>query len=148
MFPFNNDINAYLDSAVAFAKHGVVAGGGADGVKVTGETIDRQKYQSLSLMIGAVATLAQGETLSITVEEQQSDDGSTWDTATAVVTLTDFLTGDTGGSTESGVSQQGIDLQGKKRYVRYNVTPDLSNTATDTCAVVGIAVLGGKRELP
>ena len=35
------------------------------------------------------------------------------------------------------------DFYTRKQYVRYNVTPNLSNTATDTAIVAYGAILGG-----
>lgn len=146
MFAFQNDINGYLTTKIANAKHGIVAGGAADGTEVTGVVIDRQSFGSGSVNIGAVATLTEAETLSLTVKISQSDDGSTFETATTIATLTGFLTGGAGGSTEMDVSQVGLNLEGYKRYIRIDVTPDLSASATDTAAYVVTAVLGGKKE--
>ena len=119
------------------------AGGTGDNTKVTGATVDRVGYGSAAVAIAYTATLAATKTLSFAVEVQESDDGSTWGTATALQAATVQATGQSGGSTETGVLKISDSFETRARYVRYNVTPDLSNTGTDTASVAVTVVLGG-----
>jgi len=148
MFPFVDNINSYIKADEASGKHGIVAGGAGDGVEVTGTTIDRLGYGSASIVIVAVATLQASETLKLTVTEQQSADNSTWDSATSFIAETTYLTGESGGSTDVAVSQTAVNFAGKKRYVRYNITPQLSAGGTDTAAFGATAIKGGAQTKP
>lgn len=144
MNPRMNNINAYIDSIVIGGKHLIVAGSGTDNVKVTGDTIDRNGYYSGVVNLAYIANLAATKTLSVNIEEQQSDDGSNWDTATEVFPTTVVLTGASGGSTgATGVTTVAIDFANKKRYVRYNITADLNNTTSDTASWVATLIKGG-----
>lgn len=131
----------------------LTAGGAGDNTEVTGLTIDTKDAHSVVLCIQSVATLAQAATLSIVnIDMQQSDDGTTWDadepqlTADAVV-----ATGDTGGSTENDVFHLEVDVAKNrvaKRYLRFNITPDLSAGSIDTAKVCAQALLLGQRVKP
>lgn len=119
------------------------AGGTGDNTKVTGATIDRQGFGSAAVSINYLAALAQGATLSFAVEVQESDDGTTWGTATALQSAAIAATGGTGGSTEKGTVKVCDSYETRARYVRYNVTPDLSASGTDTLSFGVQAILGG-----
>lgn len=125
----------------------IVAAATEDNVKGTGETINRAATrtlaQSVSLVISYQAVLAATKTISFAVERQDSADGSTWNTAVVVQAATVAATGGGGGTTEKGVVEIDESLDDHDQYVRYNVTPDLSATATDTCQFTVTAVLGG-----
>ena len=144
-----NNIGKMIDTDIAGGKHLIVAGSGTDNAKATGETIDRLKFDSIVLSVAYIATLAATKTLSITIEEQQSADGSIWDTATATLATTVVLTGASGGSTGVlGVTNTNINLASKKRYIRYNITADLSNTSSDTASWLATVTKGGSYTEP
>jgi chaperonin GroEL (HSP60 family) len=141
-----------------------VAGATEDGVKVTGLTVDRFQgtkkgmADSLVLALTYNATLANTKTIAFAIEYQESADDSTWDTAIVVQASTVAATGD-GVSTEfTGVVEKSVDLRGVataiaarslgKRYIRFNITPDLSNTGTDEAAWEAVAILAGFDQLP
>jgi hypothetical protein len=126
-----------------------IAGATEDNVKVTGFTIDRKgttngSYaMSCELAVVHLATLANTKSLSFSAEYQTSADASSWDTAVVLYAATTVDTGD-GVSTEfTGTKNTSLDLSSLKRYVRFNVTPNLSNTATDVTAWMAVATLGG-----
>jgi hypothetical protein len=125
-----------------------VAAATEDNVKVTGETIDRQGYASAVFALTGSAVLTEAKTASIAVEYQDSADGSTWNTAVAMQASTVAATGDTGGSTEDLLVELGLNLLPRARYIRFNVTLDLSHTSTDTAMWSAAAILGGKESLP
>lgn len=150
------------------------AGGTGNNTAVTGLTIDRQALQPYGAAtaidnatpIGAVfllhyeAALGSGDTLSINaVKVEHSADGSTWSTyadQSAVASDINYDwpaagvvdTGAAGGSTQRGVVAFGTNLQGAMRYVRFDFTPDLSATSTDTASISVSAALTGYGELP
>lgn len=148
------DIHGFTVAKPALLHTALTAGGGGDNAKITGLTIDRLQSgkldpaKSVKLCVNTRAVLAQAATLSLAVEVQQSADGSTWDTAVVVEAATVKSTGGTGGSTESVVAEYGLNLLGFKRYLRFNVTPDLSAGATDTATVNAVAVLAGHDTIP
>lgn len=141
------DVIANAQATAAGVAVVLTAGATEDGVEVTGETIDRQGFDSMKLVISYLATLADTKSLSFGIKEQESADGSTWDTATVVQASTAAVTSD-GGTNEAGTVEANINLRSKKRYVRYNITPDLSATGTDTAVWTAAAILGGAEALP
>lgn len=131
----------------------ITAGGSGDNTKVIGATLDRfdggqQHFNSAALSIAYEAALAQGATLSFAVEIQESEDGSTWDTVEEVQASTVAATGPTGGGIVYGCVRLRESYEVRSRYIRYNVTPNLSASGTDTAKVAVIAVMGGANTLP
>lgn len=122
----------------------VTAGGTGDGVKVTGQTVDRYASGALAdsavVQTGYLAALTAAKTLSLAHEIQESDDDSTWDTAVAIEASTVKATG---AGNKRGVDVHDLDLRGRKRYFRINVTPTLSHTSTDTCTYHTVVTCGG-----
>lgn len=140
--PDVNDFGATCKSAAVGAGEAVAAGAG-DNTKVTGQSINRLGFGSCKVAIAYKAVLAEDETLSWAIEVQESADGSSWDTAEVIKAATVASTGGTGGTTNYGTVEYDDDLTGRKEYVRYNPTPDLSASATDTVHWGANAVLGG-----
>lgn len=124
----------------------LTAGATEDAVKVTGQSIDRLGFDSVSLATTAKATLAATKTLAFAVEYQTSSDDSTWATAVAMQASTVLLTGGGGGTNEEGCLELNLNMEGLPRYIRFNVTPDLSATGTDTAVWTSTATLGGARD--
>lgn len=122
-----------------------VAGATEDNVKVTGETIDRMGYDSAVFVLTGSTVLTAAKTCSVAVEYQDSADGSTWNTAVALQASTVLATG---AGTKDLLLELALNLRPLLRYVRFNVTLDLSNTSTDTAEWTAAAILGGKESLP
>lgn len=162
---------ASMTIPVAASAHvSATAGGAGNNTAATGLTIDRETLQSYGagatltnvVPIGAVfllfydTTLTATKTLSIgTVQVQHSPDNSTWTTLwdqSGTASLTEPAgwpaSGVVATATGQGVLAYQADLQGAYRYVRFNFTPDLSNTATDTATLAAVAVLSGMGEVP
>lgn len=122
----------------------ITAGGTGDGVKITGQTIDRLSSgcmaDSCQVATAYLASLTAAKTLSLAHEYQDSADGSTWNTA---VVLEASTVKETGAGNKRGVDEHDINLRSLQRYIRVNVTPDLSHTSTDTCTFATIVTLGG-----
>lgn len=125
----------------------VTAGATEDGVKVTGTAVDRLGYMSIELAIIALAVLADTKSLSFAVELQESADNSSWDTAEVIQASTIAVTSD-GGTTESVLENFAVNLDGRKRYIRFNITPDLSATGTDIAIWAAVVAMGGADVLP
>jgi hypothetical protein len=144
----NKDANSSINSG---APSLVTAGGTGDGTKVTGQSLDRRVgtayANSCALATGWVAALTDTKTISFTVEYQDSADQSTWNTAVAVQAITVAQTA-TATTNYRGVVENLLDLTSLERYVRFNVTCTLSNTATDTASFHSIATFGGYDQTP
>lgn len=136
-----------LIKSVPCGASSATAGGTGDASAVTGATIDRLGYGSAKFVIAYKTTLTDTKTLSYAAEYQESADGTNWDTATALQASTVAKTGD---STTNFVGQVefNLDLSGKKKYIRFNFTPDLSASSTDTALSAAVAILGGAEVLP
>lgn len=137
------DLKGRTISAAALAGRLVAAGTG-DNTEIVGETINigalAARPASVVFEIIGRAVLADTKTLVLIGDVESSADGSTWESLVASATLL-TLTGETGGTTEIGVARIGVDLiQEDVNYIRLNLTPNLSNTATDTAEVAAIAV--------
>lgn len=141
-----NDFGALFKSAAVAAGEALAAGTG-DATEVEGQSIDRLGFDSAAVLIIFKAVLTDTEDVAFAVEVQESADDTTWDTAVELQASTVAVTSD-GGTTEYGTVKIKDDLSGRKRYVRYNITPNLSAGATDTVHFGAVAVLGGAFELP
>jgi hypothetical protein len=126
----------------------LTAGATEDGVKINGDSIIRRDFMSCVVGIVGQAKLAQDKTISFAVEYQDSTDGSTWNTAVAMQTSTVAATGGTGGSTEGFKVDLPLNLYGLEKYIRFNVTPAMSATGTDTAVWAASCTLGGANQLP
>lgn len=143
--PHIADFGKYFKE-VACNSASVTAGGAGDNTALTGATINRLGYGSASFVIAYKTTLAATKTLSFAVAYQESADGTNWDTAVTLQASTVAATGALTNSTGTVVFD--VNLEGLKQYVRFNFTPDLSATDTDTAVVSGVAILGGADKLP
>lgn len=131
-----------------FAASGVAtAGGTGDATEVDGAYVDRQDYLSAKLVIVGQAVLAEAATLSIAANIQDDADGAGAgvDFAPAFANAV-VATGGAGGSTEAFKVELDFDLSTAKRYVRAQVTPNLSAANTDTCRWAAAWVFGPKSQ--
>jgi len=142
----NFDIGASITGKFAGAGT-ATAGGTGDATKVTGQTINRDGFNSGVVQIVWQAAIANTKTLSFTAELQESSDGSSWDTAEEILAATVVQTA-TSSTTFYGVKEIDLNFASRKRYVRVNITPDLNNTATDTLTWAAPMVLGGATVIP
>jgi hypothetical protein len=143
--PYFSDIGA-LTKNVACGAARVTAAGAGDNTAVTGASIDRLGYESCKVTVAYKTTLGASETLQFAIEYQESDDNSSWGTATALQAAT---TAKTGSATNAvGEVSHDLNLGGKKRYIRFNYTPNLSAGASDTADTACVCTLGGARTLP
>lgn len=138
-----------FNKAVGCGAVSATAAGAGDNTEITGATINRADHgypQSAKVVVSYKTTLSASETLKFGLKYQTSSDGSSWDTAVVVQAAT---TDKTGAATNFvGEVEYDVDLSGLKQYVRFNLTPDLSASGTDTMVVSYVAMLGGARSLP
>lgn len=140
-----NNIGAAVKSIACGGSMATAAGTG-DNTAVTGATIDRLGYESAKVTVGYLTTLTADKTLSLAIAYQESSDGSNWDTAVDLQTATVAKTGAV--TAAVGEVSHSLDLRAKKRYIRFNYTPDLSHSGTDTAVTFAVAVLGGAEKMP
>lgn len=140
-----NNIGAAIKSVACGGSMATAAGTG-DNTAVTGVSIDRAGYESAKVTVGYLTTLTADKTLSLAIAYQTSSDNSNWDTA---VSLQDATVAKTGAATAAvGQVSHSLDLRTLKRYIRFNYTPDLSHSGTDTAVTFCVADLGGAETMP
>lgn len=129
----------------------ITAAAGLDNVKVTGQTIDRKSGTALAhsaeIATSWLAALTNTKTLSLAHEIQESADDSTWDTAEVIEAATVKQTA-TSSTNFRGCDRHRLNLMGRKRYFRINVTLDLNAGATDTAEFMTQACLTGWNQTP
>lgn len=122
------------------------AGAGTDNVKLTTGEIDRVDATTLGLARSAIVqvtykpNLAAGETLSLTIGilDCAASSGS-YSAATALLAKTAVKTG---ASTAGDVYELRVDLTPFERFIKFEVTPDLGASGTDTLSgTVTVALL-------
>lgn len=144
------DIGSLLKGKFALIPNVVTAGGGGDGVEQDGAWVERSKYLSGKLIIAYSTTLAEGETLTLAanLQDDTAGDGAAAADYGDAFAAAVVATGDTGGSTETGVVEIDVSLQAADAYVRCQVTPTLSAGSTDTAAITAVFAMGGTQEVP
>lgn len=144
------DIGAFIGAALGFTQTAVTAAGAGDATEIDGDTIDRlalgDTYEGACLIVACRATQDTGETLTIAANWQDSPNDSDWTDLGTAVAATTVITA-AGTSEQTGTLKVPVNLDAADRYVRVQVTPDLSRAGTDTATVVGLVVFGGGREL-
>lgn len=151
-FAVGRDIGSQLLIKAAAAGRLVAAGTG-DATEITGQTIDRmgargQMYQSAKIAAAYHCVLTDTKTLSIGLKIQESADGSNWDTAEVIYAATVVATAANPALEFTGVKVTDLDLSSRKRYVRFNPTPDLNHSGTDVAEIAVTVTLGGGAVLP
>lgn len=143
VFAFAN--NATETTPGSGAPEVLTAAGAGDNTAITGNTINRDTFgmpQSALLVVSAYLNLADTKGLELALEIQESSDGSTWDTAEALLANTEVKTA-SGAFTDGVVYTIPVYLGDRKQYIRFNCTPDLTNTSTDVATVHGTVILAG-----
>lgn len=130
----------------------LVAAGTGDATAVTGATINRKPaggigFDSGKLVLPWHAVLTDTKTMALAIEYQESADGSSWDTAVPLLASTVVVTS-SGGGAATGLYAINLDLSARKQYVRFNYTPDLNASGTDTAEVACVLVAGGSDVVP
>jgi hypothetical protein len=150
------DIGAFLKPLVAIQNWTGVAAGSGDNTEKVGDIIDLKALapdcSSVLVVIAGTASIADTKTLTLKSLALFHDTASNM--ATEAAYHTEIAVGGTVIKTASGafVGAVGysfkVDISGCKQYIRVKVTPDLSNTATDTFNLGGIYIFGGADRVP
>jgi hypothetical protein len=153
------DFGSYLGALLGTATKTITAAGTGDAAYEEGAIADMQSLDhplSGLIVIPYSTTLAEDKTLTMKVKIEHGDESNLSDAAdyafgmpdgTAEQSLGVVATGDTGGSTETGIETQRIDLSGLKRYFRIDVYVDLNATGTDTVTFSSALVYGGMEKV-
>ncbi len=142
----SRNIGAYIKNVLAFNYLQVTAGGGADGVAQNGRSVNRLNYLSCVVSVLVSAALASTETASVTIQLQDSADGSTgWANykAATTIAIAALEGGDPNGQVEGD-----FNLSAAKQYVRSLITITMSASATDTADVMASFTFAGEHERP
>lgn len=146
------NIGAYLHAAYAAVATALTAAGTGDNTAVTGSVVDRfaaGSPLSCSVLYAIAATIANTKTLSLAYKIQHGTKSDGSDMADyAAVASTVVMTGNAGGTEQTGIVKHDVDLTGALQYIRVVFTPDLSATGVDTATVSPVFVFGGMAELP
>jgi len=142
----SRNVDAYLFGVNALDPRSILAGGGADGVAQTGNTINRgdlvQDALSASVMIPMTVNVSGSDTAAVVIDVEDSDDGSAWaNFGTAPASVSFAVDGD-------HLVQHPLNLAGARQYIRVNATFTMSAGATDTAEVAIVLVQSGFPELP
>lgn len=149
MIPTIKEIGSYIKGAYHGSVASFTAGTTYDNVLVTTTTgIDRLGFDSAALLVSYSAALVTDKALTIAVNITSCDtvDGS-YDTGVAVQAATAAVTG-VADAAVTGVYKVNVDLSAYKRYVKFGIQPNLTNTGTDTAAITTVVVLGGADKVP
>jgi hypothetical protein len=142
---------APVDSGVIFNS---IAGSTNDNSEKAGVIIDRGAHEvplSMSLLMPFKAVLGAAATLKLGYRIEHGNDSALADTAdfaSVAVAGNVVATANASGQTLSGIAKADIDLGGAKRYLRINLTTDLSAANTDTSVQAAVAVFGGESVIP
>jgi len=152
----SHDIGAFIATkAGAGVGDLITAGGGGDNTEINTEWIDRQGFLSCSVFCCGKATITTAKKLTVAgnLQDASANDGTGSADYGDAVAATDIV--DSAGDALENVTDEGFaqkiadfDLSGADQFLRWQGTPDLTNTATDTADISFIIILGGADTLP
>lgn len=128
---------AYSRTAFGSINNTATAAGAGDATEVNGDYANRMDGEnglamSCKVVITYTASLAAGKTLSFAANLQDATDGAGAGVADYGTALASTVVASATG-TNKGTVELDFDLSGAEQFIRAQITPDLSNTATDTC---------------
>lgn len=151
------DGGAYSRLAFQAINRTATAGGGGDATEVDGEWVDRMSATGLAMsaklgiaFTSTFAAVAGANQLSFAIQIQDATaaDGTGAADYGSPVVSTVVQTGESGGSVETGAGEVDINLSGANRYIRAQITPDLSAATVDTLEWAALFVLFGEGRQP
>jgi hypothetical protein len=152
-FNRENDPSAFVKVVGLCAQSGVAAGTG-DNTEITTDGIDLMPvglagYRNCVLALGYLTSVAQNQTLAVTVKVSDSADNTNWSADTTLANAVQ-IEGSTAAATvaKKAAYELGVDVASKKKYVRFKITMNLSASGTDTFVYGAVAVLGAADKLP
>lgn len=149
-FPVPRDISSLVNCKIADIAGPLVAGGGADGVEINGDSVNRDRYNSALLLVAVKGAITAAQTLTVAVQLQHADDNGAgaagaYADLSASYAVTSVVVDNT---TTEALMAVSIDLSEAKEWIRCQITPTFSAGATDTGEVAAVWVLGGAEVLP
>lgn len=149
MNAYKQDGGAFISTEYCSAKSIIAGETATDNVAITGVEIDRTGYDWAKFVVAWTTTVAENKSLKIAAGYQESDTTTTgYETEVALQATTIVKTGGTGGGTYTGTTEFDIPLTNKKQFMKFNFTPDLTATSTDTAHLAGVVLLGGCTDNP
>lgn len=149
----SKNIGPYITSRAGGSGSATAAGSG-DNTEVDGAWVNRRDttandmFDSAKLVITYRTTLTAAKTLSFAVNIQDATDDSGTGAADYGTALAATVV-KTGALTDARDTLEfDFDLSGANQFVRAQVTPDLSNTATDTVDWQAVWVFGANKRVP
>lgn len=146
---------AYATFGRVLGNQAATAGGSGDNTEVNGAWLDRNDaiaglMMSAKLGISFTTTLGIGQTLAFDVQVQHASDIAGSDAADYGPAVTGILAanGASGGATVAEVAELDVGLEGAKRFVRFQITPQLSAANTDTANWSAVVAWFGGRKQP
>jgi len=144
------NVGALLTLRTAQAFSTATAGAGSNNAVESGIIIDRLGIgmpKSAKLAVLYTAHLQSGQTLSVGLDLQSAEDGTTFsDYASAASAV--VATGPSGGGVVTGQVILDVNLTSAQRYLQTFVTPNLNASGTDTVSLTTVLVFGGEDALP
>jgi hypothetical protein len=118
-----------------------------DDTKATSEEVDRLVSgaglaQSCKLLVPFTTTLDNAETLSLTVNIIHAD-ATGAEAGAVVIAAKAVVKTATSATTFNGVAEYDVNLAPYGRFIKFEITPDLSRGGTDTAVLMPCVVLGG-----
>lgn len=145
-------VGSYVKLVAGLLPTRLLAGAGTDNVDQNGPLIDRDGYLSALVGLNVSATLATGQSISVTVRVQDTSD------STGATGWNDFLGDDAAvpaavvllaANAAAGQLQLlKVNLSNAKRYIRVVGKGDLSAGSVDLATIAAAVVLGGAHVLP
>lgn len=140
------NIGAHVKHVLAFNHDKITAGAGDDGVLQNGRSVNRLNYLSCVLTVLISAVLASTEKVSVTIQLQDSADGSTnWADYGDPLAITEVAAD---GSDENGEAELDVNLSAAKQYIRANLTITMSASGTDTSETMAVFTFAGEHKGP
>ena len=157
--PQHADFESLFKEVTAVRTTDLVAAGSGDNTEIVGASINRLDAlgggmaDSLIFEVVGFATLTAAKLLNVIGTLEHSDDNSTFAAAAADFQPSGVAAGSIGSVSATGANDVLFKYKvpkanGLKQYVRLKMTPDLTNSATDTARVGAIAILGGYQLIP
>ena len=147
----SRDFDEYVGCEVIAGNKTATSAGGGDNTEVEGAMIDADAYSSGIILIQVQTNLTATKTLSFTINADSAATNTNVSTTTDVEVLakTVVATGaDSSVNTAVQVPVSGDVLKvSSKRYIHFDITPDLSQTNGDDNCTWSAAFIGLKRSM-
>lgn len=146
------NIASVIHGKAAIYAFSIVAAGGGDNTLKVGEVIDLNglpaKPLSAEICITAIAVLASAKKLLVDDIKMEHDVLANFSTPTDLQVFTETLTVLDAANAERGELRLAINLSSAKRFIRFEMLPDLDASGTDTAILHASITFGGFDSVP